>query len=139
MDKLLEGGLSAVVGVIAFIIVRELVSGLTTSGWGTSEVTMKNIVASGSNSCRITGQIQGNLNPYGHGNPELSPQYAAVNVQRLEGRHPAKGDGIVRTWWKRQLVHLDVHHPSPGGRSRGCHRRPRGHEGCHALAPAATS
>jgi len=40
LDKLLEGGLSAVVGVIAFIIVRELVSGLTTSGWGTSEVTM---------------------------------------------------------------------------------------------------
>ena len=40
MDKLLEGGLAAVIGVIAFIIVRELISGLTTSGWGTSEVTM---------------------------------------------------------------------------------------------------
>ena len=40
MEALLEGGLGAIVGVISFIIVRELVSGLSTSGWSTAEVTM---------------------------------------------------------------------------------------------------
>ena len=40
MSDLLEGGLGAVVGVISFIIVRELISGLDTGSWGTAEVTM---------------------------------------------------------------------------------------------------
>lgn len=40
MSDLLEGGLGAVVGVISFIIVRELISGLDTGTWGTAEVTM---------------------------------------------------------------------------------------------------
>lgn len=40
MASLLEGGLGAVVGVISFIIVRELISGLDTGTWGTAEVTM---------------------------------------------------------------------------------------------------
>ena len=39
-NDLVQGGLGAVLGVIMFIIVRELISGLSTSTWGTAEVTM---------------------------------------------------------------------------------------------------
>ena len=40
MSDLLEGGLGAIVGVISFIIVRELISGLDTGTWGSAEITM---------------------------------------------------------------------------------------------------
>jgi len=40
----LEGVLGAVAAVIAYMIIRELVDGLDTSGWGTAEVTMLNTI-----------------------------------------------------------------------------------------------
>lgn len=37
---IIQGMLAAIVGTVAFIVVRALVSGMDTSGWSTGEVTL---------------------------------------------------------------------------------------------------
>ena len=40
IDKVIQGMLGAIIGAVAFVAVRSMVSGLDTSGWGSAEITM---------------------------------------------------------------------------------------------------
>ena len=40
IDKIIQGMLGAIIGAVAFVAVRAMVSGLDTSGWGAAEITM---------------------------------------------------------------------------------------------------
>ena len=40
VDKIIQGMLGAIIGAVAFVAVRAMVSGLDTSGWSTAEITM---------------------------------------------------------------------------------------------------
>ena len=44
VTKIIEGMIGAIVGAVAFVAVRALVSGLDTSGWGTAEIVMMQTV-----------------------------------------------------------------------------------------------
>jgi len=40
IDKVIQGMLGAIIGAVAFVAVRSMVSGLDTSCWGSAEITM---------------------------------------------------------------------------------------------------
>lgn len=44
VTKVIEGMIGAIVGAVAFVAVRALVSGLDTSGWGAAEIVMMRTV-----------------------------------------------------------------------------------------------
>lgn len=44
VTKIIEGMIGAIVGAVAFVVVRALVSGLDTSGWGSAEIVMMRTV-----------------------------------------------------------------------------------------------
>lgn len=40
IDKIIQGMLGAIIGAVAFVAVRSMVTGLDTSGWSSAEITM---------------------------------------------------------------------------------------------------
>ena len=40
IDKIIQGMLGAIIGAVAFVAVRSMVTGLDTSGWGSAEIVM---------------------------------------------------------------------------------------------------
>lgn len=40
IDRIIQGMLGAIIGSVAFVAVRAMITGLDTSGWGAAEITM---------------------------------------------------------------------------------------------------
>ena len=82
-------------GVLPIIFVTVIILGAI--AWTT-------FAPSGSNLCRITGQIHGKLRDFlSYANHELNSCMSMINVQRLEAQHPfddIRDDGIVRALTK---------------------------------------
>lgn len=44
IGKLMQGMLAAIMGAIAFLIVKELVGGMTTTGWTAAEISAMTVI-----------------------------------------------------------------------------------------------
>lgn len=44
IGKIMQGMLAAIMGAIAFMIVKELVSGMDTSGWSSAEISAMTVI-----------------------------------------------------------------------------------------------